>query len=84
MPHDKAAWRITNPALNASKIQSRHISDVFKRYLVLKLLWSTYSYITAKEMEAERESLHKVFGYAKGEALEPFTKEVCTINFVVL
>jgi len=33
-------------------------------------------YITEKEMEAERESLYKAIGYAKGEALEPFTKEV--------
>ena len=40
-------------------------------------------YITEKEMEAERESLYKAIGYAKGEALEPFTKEVFTICGVV-
>jgi len=40
-------------------------------------------YITEKEMEAERESLYKAIGYAKGEALEPFAKEVFTICGVV-
>ena len=34
-------------------------------------------------MEAERESLYKAIGYANGEALEPFTKQVFTICNVV-
>ena len=35
-------------------------------------------------MEAERESLYKAIGYAKGEALEPFSKEVFTMLLFVM
>ena len=34
-------------------------------------------------MEAESESLYRAIEYAKGEALEPFTKEVFTVFYAV-
>ena len=46
--------------------------DVIVRLIVLGVV-----IVTDEEMEAERQSLYKAIGYAKGKALEPFAKEVC-------
>ena len=44
----------------------------------LRLHSTVFSVVMAtdEEMEAERQSLYKAIGYAKGKALEPFAKEV--------
>ena len=50
---------------------------------IATILLSQYSTISIcvvaieADIEAERQSLYKAIGYAKGKALEPFAKEVC-------